>query len=65
MKPLGCHVNFASLRETRSIPDSMKIPKIEFIAYIYILLLISKLLLDFSNTVKAEPHECVIRTGQP
>ena len=23
------------------------------------------LLLDFSLTVKAAPHECVIRTGQP
>ena len=22
-------------------------------------------LLDFLNTVKAAPHECVIRTGQP
>ena len=22
-------------------------------------------LFDFSHTVKAEPHECVIRTGQP
>ena len=27
-----------TLQETRSIHDSMKIPKIEFIAYIYILL---------------------------
>ena len=24
-----------------------------------------KLLLDFSLTVKAAPHECVIRTSQP
>ena len=24
-----------------------------------------KVLLDFSLTVKAAPHECVIRTGQP
>ena len=23
------------------------------------------ILFDFSLTVKAEPHECVIRTGQP
>ena len=27
-----------TLQETRSIPDSMNIPKIEFIAYIYIFL---------------------------
>ena len=26
-----------TLQETRSIPDSMNIPKIKFIAYIYIL----------------------------
>ena len=25
----------------------------------------SKILLDFLVTVKAAPHECVIRTGQP
>ena len=25
----------------------------------------NKVLLDFSLTVKAAPHECVIRTGQP
>ena len=24
-----------------------------------------RVLLDFSLTVKAAPHECVIRTGQP
>ena len=27
--------------------------------------LISSILLDFLVTVKAAPHECVIRTGQP
>ena len=32
-----------TLQETRSIHDSMNIPKIEFIAYIYILLKISKI----------------------
>ena len=32
-----------SLRDNQSIYDSMNIPKIEFIAYIYILLLISKI----------------------
>ena len=32
-----------TLQETRSIHDSMNIPKIEFIAYIYILLQISKI----------------------
>ena len=32
-----------SMQETRSIHDSMNIPKIEFIPYIYILLLISKI----------------------
>ena len=32
---LSCKV---TLQETRSIRDSMNIPKIEFIAYIYILL---------------------------
>ena len=26
---------------------------------------VSELLLDFSFTVKAAPHECVIRTSQP
>ena len=28
-------------------------------------LLFSAVLLDFSLTVKAAPHECVIRTSQP
>ena len=32
-----------TLQETRSIDDSMKIQKNEFIAYTYILLLISKI----------------------
>ena len=32
-----------TLQETQSIHDSMNIPKIKFIAYIYILLKISKL----------------------
>ena len=32
-----------SLQETRSIHDSMNIPKIEFIAYIYILLEITNI----------------------
>ena len=32
-----------TLQETLSIHDSMNIPKIEFIAYIYILLSISKI----------------------
>ena len=32
-----------TLQETRSIYDSINIPKIEFIAYIYILLQISKI----------------------
>ena len=32
-----------TLQETQSIHDSMNIPKIEFIAYIYILLYISKM----------------------
>ena len=27
--------------------------------------LVVEVLLDFSLTVKAAPHECVIRTGQP
>ena len=27
--------------------------------------LLNHILLDFSLTVKALPHECVIRTGQP
>ena len=27
--------------------------------------LLSHVFLDFSLTVKAAPHECVIRTGQP
>ena len=27
--------------------------------------IIEIVLLDFSLTVKAAPHECVIRTGQP
>ena len=34
--------------------------------YPYLILLNSlKILLDFSLTVKAAPHECVIRTSQP
>ena len=33
------------LQETESIHDSMNLPKNEFIAYIYILLLISKILI--------------------
>ena len=38
-----------TLQETRSIHDSINIPKIEFIAYIYILLSISntKIILNF------------------
>ena len=32
-----------TLQETQSIHDSMNGPKIEFIAYIYILILISKI----------------------
>ena len=32
-----------TLQETRSVYDSMNRPKIEFIAYIYILLLTSKI----------------------
>ena len=36
MKPEGLHVNFAR-DPNRSIHDSMNIPKIEFITYIYIL----------------------------
>ena len=32
-----------TLQETQGIHDSMNIPKIEFIAHIYILLLISKI----------------------
>ena len=28
-------------------------------------MLVLLVLLDFSFTVKAAPHECVIRTGQP
>ena len=32
-----------TLQETRSIHDSMNIPKIDFIAYIYYLLLISEI----------------------
>ena len=37
MKPKGLDVRFhVNLQETRSIHDSMNLPKIEFIAYIYI-----------------------------
>ena len=35
---LQCKGFTLTLQETRSIHDSMNIPKIEFIAYIYILL---------------------------
>ena len=35
-----------------------KVPKSQVLAD-------SLVLLDFSLTVKAAPHECVIRTGQP
>ena len=38
--PLGFTL---TLQETQSIHDSMNLPKIEFIAYIYILLKISKI----------------------
>ena len=35
------------------------------VAAVYFKTLIVLLLLDFSLTVKAAPHECVIRTSQP
>ena len=31
----------------------------------YALISIHRVFFDFSLTVKAAPHECVIRTGQP
>ena len=51
------------LQETRSIHNSMNIPKIEFIAYIYILLQISKMQKNIFNlgnkTVLHLKYNCI------
>ena len=52
VKPEGLHVNFA---RTRSIHDSMNIPKIEFITYIYILYYQSSINFQFSPNLAGFP----------
>ena len=54
------HVNFArgftlTLQETQSIHDSMNIPKIEFITYIYILYYQSSINFQFSHNLAGFP----------
>ena len=44
-----------TLQETRSIHDSMNIPKIEFITYIYILYYKSSINFQFSSTLAGFP----------
>ena len=43
------------LQETRSIHDSMNIPKIEFITYIYILYYLSSINFQFSPNLAGFP----------
>ena len=52
MKPEGLHVN---LQETRSIHDSMNLPKIEFITYIYVLYYQSRISFQFSPNLAGFP----------
>ena len=53
------------LHVTGEIYDFMCSRSLHETGEIYDLMCSRSLLLDFSLTVKAAPHECVIRTSQP
>ena len=48
-----------TLQETRSIHDPMKLPKIEFITYIYILYYLSSINFHFSPNLSGFPDNLI------